>query len=91
MNLSKINSVVFPGGGRYLWGALAGPANAGKRQAVLALLGIKVPKSRAAYGYTTNELAKAFGVPGGLTPAVWEGKLVDAIKAGKRIEPEARP
>ena len=61
INPADIRKIIFPQGGSYLWGALSGPSNAKKRQAVMAALGINLPKSKCGFTLVFTEMAKAAG------------------------------
>lgn len=60
----EIRKLLYPNGGSYLWGALSGPANATKRQAIMKLLGQKLPKSKCGYHLVFDAILNALNITG---------------------------
>lgn len=82
VDIQKLDAVIFPQGGSYLWGALSGPANAGKRQAVMAVLGHKLPKSKCGYMLIDESVREALGVKG-TCHAETENLMIAKLKASR--------
>lgn len=65
INPSDIRRAIFAeSSGSYLWGALAGPSNAAKRQAVMAACGVKLPKSKCGYTLVFHTLCMVANATG---------------------------
>ena len=81
MNPTKeqLRSIIFPQGGKYLYGALSGPARAATRQAVFAAFGVKAPKSQC--GLTrTMEMLRDWVKADGKCPADVDHAIVEALQ-----------
>ena len=77
-----MRSIIFPNGGCYLWGALAGPANAAKRQAVMRACGVELPKAKCGYNAVVDALFARYGIAGGChTPRLQLGSDIGAGQA----------
>jgi hypothetical protein len=63
MRMAELDRIIYPNGGNYLWGALAGDHNSTKRQSVMQFVyGEKFPKSKCGWNAVMNTLGKYFGI-----------------------------
>lgn len=86
MTTTTIKELMFPNGGNYLWGALAGNGNATKRQSiVLVVTGNKLPKAKCGYNFVREVLIKHFNISQAQCSGYVDRDLVRTINGETRI------
>lgn len=92
MNPETFRKLIFPQGGRYLWGALAGDSHAAKRQAIMAAAGHKLPRSKCGLTAVMDTLLKLAGSDQNQTPNARENDLnawLHSVQADRDPVPDA--
>jgi hypothetical protein len=81
--LQKLDRIIFPEKGNYLWGALSGDGNSSRRQAVMEFIyGVKRPKSKCGLTEVMRSLAAYCGAEQGM-PSQIESHILATLKGSR--------
>ena len=74
-----LQKLIFPQGGQYLYGALAGPSQASKRKAIMDRLGESLPKSKCGYTLVFGRLCKEMDITDVYTVSEKENRILEIL------------